>query len=56
MKVSFNSVFCFLMLKATYNHPKGFMIGGVDGSQLMRLLMQLVNARKVIEIGKVNLT
>ena len=30
-------------------------MGGVDGSQLMRLLMQLVKAKKVIEIGEINL-
>lgn len=28
------------------------MMGSADGSQLMRLLMHVIKARKVIEIGK----
>ena len=58
MKVSL-TVYClfFDIFKATYNHAKDLvgMMGDIDGAQLMRLLMRLVKARKVIEIGKVNL-
>ena len=59
MKVSLTVyiVFFFDIFKATYNHTKELvgMMGDIDGAQLMRLLMRLVKARKVIEIGKVNL-
>ena len=33
-------------------HPKHRAMGSADESQLMRLLMRLIEAKKVIEIGK----
>ena len=32
------------------------MLCSADEAQLMRLLMQLIQARKVIEIGKINIS
>lgn len=35
------------------NHPKNEMICSADEAQFMRLLLQLIKAKKVIEIGKI---
>ncbi|KAL9983173.1 hypothetical protein ACROYT_G005308 [Oculina patagonica] len=37
--------------QATLNHPRKGMISSADGSQLIRLLLQLIKAKKVIEVG-----
>lgn len=37
--------------QATLNHPKNEMICSADEAQFMRLLLQLIKAKKVIEIG-----
>lgn len=38
------------------NHPVHKMMCSADEAQFMRLLLQLIKAKKVIEIGKVNIT
>ena len=37
------------------NHPESEMICSADEAQFMRLLLQLIKAKKVIEIGKIKL-
>ena len=37
------------------NRTDNALLCSADEAQLMRLLMQLIKARKVIEIGKVNI-
>lgn len=41
-----------LNMQVTMKHPRNGMIGSADEAQLMRFLIRLVNAEKVIEIGK----
>ena len=37
------------------NHPVHRMICSADEAQLMRLLLQLINGKKVIEIGTIDI-
>lgn len=37
------------------DHPGHRMICSADEAQFMRLLLELINAKKVIEIGKISI-
>ena len=44
-------MFVYLSLQATLKLPLGDMLCSSDEAQLMRLLIELIKAKKVIEIG-----
>ena len=45
----------YLSLQATVKLPLGDMLCSSDEAQLMRLLIELIKAKKVIEIGEIDI-